>query len=72
MFSRDEKKTTEDLSQTSNIIGMETQLNGDIESMGNIRIEGKVYGNTKAKAKLVMGKYSYVDGNVVACSEGGR
>ena len=66
MFSKDEKKTNEDLSQTSNIIGMETQLNGDIESVGNIRIEGKVYGNTKAKAKLVMGVESYVDGNVVA------
>ena len=66
MFSKDEKKTKEDLTQTSNIIGIETQLKGDIESMGNIRIEGKVFGNTKAKAKLVMGKESYVDGNVIA------
>lgn len=66
MFSKDEKRTNEDLSQISNIIGLETQLNGDIESVGNIRIEGKVYGNTKAKAKLVMGKDSYVDGNVIA------
>ncbi len=66
MFSKDDKKSAEDLSQTSNIIGMQTQLNGDIESVGNIRIEGKVFGNTKAKAKLVMGKESYVDGNVVA------
>lgn len=66
MFSKDEKRTYEDLSQISNIIGLESQLNGDIESIGNIRIEGKVFGNTKAKAKLVMGKDSYVDGNVVA------
>ena len=66
MFSKDDKKNSDDVSQTSNIIGMQTQLNGDIESIGNIRIEGKVFGNTKAKAKLVMGKDAYVDGNVVA------
>ena len=66
MFSKEDKKTSEDLSQTSNIIGLETRLNGDIESLGNIRIEGKVYGNCKAKAKLVMGNEAYVDGKVTA------
>jgi len=68
MFSKEEKKSSEDLSQTSNIIGKETVLEGSIESAGNIRVEGKVYGNAKAKAKFVMGPEAYVDGNVVARS----
>lgn len=66
MFSKEEKKSTEDQSQTSNIIGRETTLEGSIESGGNIRVEGKVHGNAKAKAKFVMGTEAYVDGNVVA------
>ncbi len=65
MFSKEERKT-EDQSSTSNIIGKETILQGSIESVGNIRVEGKVYGNAKAKAKFVMGNDAYVDGNVVA------
>lgn len=68
MFSKEEKKSSEDLSQTSNIIGKETVLEGSIESAGNIRVEGKVYGHAKAKAKFVMGPDAYVDGNVVARS----
>ncbi len=68
MFSKEEKKSAEELSQTSNIIGKETVLEGSIESAGNIRIEGKVFGNAKAKAKFVMGPDAYVDGNVVARS----
>lgn len=66
MFSKEEKKSTDDLSNTSNIIGRETVLQGSIESIGNIRIEGKVFGNAKARAKFVMGTEAYVDGNVVA------
>ena len=68
MFSKGEKKSAEELSQTSNIIGKETVLEGSIESAGNIRIEGKVFGNAEAKAKFVMGNDAYVDGNVVARS----
>ena len=66
MFSKEEKKTIEDQSNTSNIIGKETVLQGDIESIGNIRVEGKVYGNARCKAKLVMGNDAYVEGNAVA------
>ena len=68
MFSKEDKKTTEDLSQTSNTIGKETILEGSLESVGNVRIEGKVFGNVKAKAKFVMGTEAYVDGSVTARS----
>ena len=66
MFSKDDKKNTQELSSVSNTIGRQTVLEGSIESVGNIRVEGKVYGSTKAKAKFVMGSEAYVDGNVVA------
>ncbi|MFY0591463.1 bactofilin family protein [Roseivirga sp.] len=68
MFSKEEKKSTNELSQISNVIGRATVLEGSIESAGNIRIEGKVHGNAKAKAKFVMGNEAYVHGNVVARS----
>ena len=66
MFSKEEKKNIEDQSNTSNIIGKETVLQGDIESSGNIRLEGKAYGNARCKAKFVMGNEAYLEGNVVA------
>ena len=67
MFSsKEDKKTAEDQSNTSNIIGKDTVLEGIIESVGNIRIEGKIVGHAKAKAKLVMGVNAIVGGNVTA------
>ncbi len=66
MFAKEDKKTNEELSNISNIIGRNTLLEGSIESVGNIRVEGKVHGDTKAKAKFVMGSDAIVDGNVVA------
>ncbi|WP_323755711.1 polymer-forming cytoskeletal protein [Roseivirga sp.] len=64
--SKEEKRATEEQSNTSNIIGKDTTLEGSIESIGNIRIEGKIFGHAKAKAKLVMGVDAILDGNVTA------
>ncbi|KYG76342.1 cytoskeletal protein CcmA (bactofilin family) [Roseivirga ehrenbergii] len=64
--SKKDTRTTEEQSNTSNIIGKDTVLEGSIESVGNIRIEGKIFGHAKAKAKLVMGSEATVDGNVTA------
>ncbi|MFT6054954.1 MAG: cytoskeletal protein CcmA (bactofilin family) [Roseivirga sp.] len=67
MFSsKEDKKTLEEQSNSSNTIGKDTTLEGSIESIGNIRVEGKVNGHIKAKAKFVMGTEALVDGNVVA------
>ena len=41
-------------------------LYGDIETHGNLRIEGKVEGNIKTKSKIVLGKSSVVIGNINA------
>lgn len=67
MFSnKSEKMTPQDISNSSNIIGKGTILDGDIQSLGNIRIEGKVKGSVKSKSKVALGSSSYVEGNIIA------
>lgn len=67
MFNKQEKKGVEEqLTTISNTIGKGTSLVGDIETFGNIRIEGKVKGNITSKSKLVLGDSSFIDGNILA------
>lgn len=67
MFANKEsKKEVENLTQVSTIIGKGTVIHGDIESSGNIRIEGKVIGNVKAKSKIVIGDSGLIQGNILA------
>ena len=66
MFKKQDDKDKEELSNARNIIGKGTTLNGDLETFGNIRIEGKIIGNVKTKSKLIIGHSSHVEGNVVA------
>ncbi|MEQ9423378.1 MAG: polymer-forming cytoskeletal protein [Cyclobacteriaceae bacterium] len=65
-FSSNDNKKDEELSSARNIIGKGTTLNGDLETFGNIRIEGKMIGNLKTKSKLIVGHSSEIDGNVMA------
>jgi cytoskeletal protein CcmA (bactofilin family) len=53
-------------SNQSNIIGKGTSITGDIESAGNLRIDGKLKGNIKCKSKVALGEGSVVEGNIVA------
>lgn len=67
MFTnKEEKKVAEEISNSSNNIGKGTVLEGNVETFGNIRIEGKVLGNIKSKSKVVLGQSSHVDGNILA------
>lgn len=67
MFTtKEEKKAAEEISNSSNVIGKGTILEGNIETFGNIRIEGRINGNIKSKSKIVLGHSSHVDGNVTA------
>lgn len=66
MFNKQEQKVAEDLSNSSNIIGKGTILEGNLETFGNIRIEGKVIGNIKTKTKVAFGDSSQVEGSVLA------
>lgn len=66
MFNKQEHKVAEELSNSSNIIGKGTILEGSLESFGNVRIEGKIIGNIKTKSKAAFGQSSQVDGSVLA------
>ena len=67
MFKKDEKKVAnEELSNSSNTIGKGTTIEGNLETYGNIRVDGRIVGNIITKSKLVLGQTSFVDGNVLA------
>jgi len=65
MLNKNQKEVDE-LSNSSNIIGKGTIVNGSIETFGNIRVEGKVIGDIKTKSKAAFGNSSQVDGSVLA------
>ena len=66
MFNKEEKKVADELSNSSNIIGKGTVLDGSLETYGNIRVEGKVVGNVKTKSKVALGQSSRVEGGILA------
>jgi len=66
MFNKTEKKVASEEVSNSNIIGKGTILTGDLETFGNLRVEGKLNGNIKSKSKIAFGQSSEVDGSVLA------
>ena len=51
---------------SNNIIGEGSILTGNLNSSGNIRLEGKVKGDITSSSKVACGETSIVDGNVTA------
>ena len=67
MFAtKEQKREAEEISTSSNNIGKGTFLQGNIETHGNIRIEGKVKGDITAKSKIALGQSSLIEGNIIA------
>ena len=66
LASKEQKRMADEISNSSNVIGKGTTIEGNIETSGNIRIEGKVVGNIKSRAKVALGNGSQVEGNVAA------
>lgn len=56
----------EDDNDSRNIIGKDTFVYGDLETKGNIRIDGKMEGNIKSALKIVLGRTAVMQGDVVA------
>ena len=48
-----------------NIIGTGTQIEGEIKSDSDIRIDGKVKGTITSKSKIVVGSTGIVDGDLI-------
>jgi len=66
MFGKKEEKNLGDLQNKKNQIEQGTKIIGDIETKGNIRIDGEVVGNINSLSKVVLGVTSEVKGNVKA------
>ena len=66
LTSKQDKKMAEDISNSSNIIGKGTILEGSVETYGNIRVEGTVKGDIKTKSKVALGQSSKCEGNILA------
>lgn len=64
--SKEEKRVAEEISNSSNTIGKGTFLEGNVETYGNIRIEGKITGNVKSKSKIAIGPSSQINGNITS------
>lgn len=60
------KQTDFEKSTFDTLIGANTELIGDINSKGIIRIDGKVTGNISVQGDLFIGETSFIKGNVTA------
>lgn len=63
MFNSKSKTSTEESSGCS-IIAQGTVISGDIESNGDIRLDGLIKGNIRCKARIIIGANAIVEGNV--------
>jgi cytoskeletal protein CcmA (bactofilin family) len=66
LTTKEQKRAADEISNSSNVIGKGTILEGNIETFGNIRIEGRINGNIKSKSKIALGNASRVEGNITA------
>jgi cytoskeletal protein CcmA (bactofilin family) len=48
-----------------NLIGIGTQITGDINSAGDVRIDGTLNGDIKLNGRLVIGPNGKIEGNVI-------
>tara|TARA_R110000868_G_scaffold71505_4_gene209371 strand:- start:25 stop:432 length:408 start_codon:yes stop_codon:yes gene_type:complete len=57
-------KNTDVDASAINIIRTGTEITGDIICKGDIRIDGKLFGNLMSEGKVVVGDNGYVEGSV--------
>lgn len=64
MFQKLNKSTAND-SASINLIGNGTTISGDINSNGDLRIDGTLKGNISISGKLVVGQSGNIEGNII-------
>jgi cytoskeletal protein CcmA (bactofilin family) len=65
MFKSTSKSSIDEMPATSTtIIGAGTTIIGNVESNGDIRIDGKIIGNLDAKSKVIIGANGVVEGDI--------
>lgn len=60
------KKEIQSAGNPLNIIGTETKLTGNLESVGDIRIDGTIEGHVTVKQRLVLGEGGIIKGDIEA------
>ena len=66
MFSNlNESKTQKEMTEMINTIGAGTTITGDVQSKGDIRIDGTLKGSVNTTGKVVLGKEGVIEGDVV-------
>ncbi len=60
-----DEKVSPELLNSSNNIGKGTTFTGNIETFGNIRIEGKIVGDLISKSKVIVGQSAEIEGNII-------
>jgi len=67
MFTNNKEDSRKaEISNSANTISKETTIDGNVETTGNLRIEGKVKGNIRARSKVVLGISGEVEGKIYA------
>ena len=56
------------MTETINTIGQGTVVTGDIQSKGDIRVDGTLKGSVNTSGKVVLGKEGVIEGDVVCNS----
>lgn len=51
-------------SPARNLIGKDTVIKGDVESSGDIRVDGKLIGSLKSNGKIVVGQTGCIEGDM--------
>lgn len=51
-------------SPVRNLIGKDTVIKGDVESSGDIRVDGKLVGSLKSNGKIVVGQTGIIEGDL--------
>ncbi|MBS1495757.1 MAG: polymer-forming cytoskeletal protein [Bacteroidetes bacterium] len=66
MFTSKKKSENDDasLSASSSIIGAGTTITGNIDTAGDLRIDGTLKGNIQSKAKLLVGAGGCIEGSI--------
>ena len=68
MFTSKSRSTNQESVSTSNtIIGAGTTITGNIDTIGDLRIDGNLKGNIFSKAKVLIGPNGNVEGNIYCC-----
>ncbi|MFO7824640.1 MAG: polymer-forming cytoskeletal protein [Cyclobacterium sp.] len=62
----DDRRNTNELVTSSNLVAVGTVIVGNIGSQGNIRVEGTVEGSLDSQQKIIIGESAKVNGDVKA------